>query len=171
MQKTFRMLGTILLAVILLSGCHQEEVLVDNTDVLISSVVDEPPELGPPVVEKVEEIEGFVEVEKITYRVTAYCACEKCCGQWALNRPLDENGNPIVYGAAGEVLTSGISAASPLSFGTQIELDGYGTVVVQDRTAKWVVEKYGENIIDIYFDSHEEAWNWGCQYIEGVIVG
>jgi 3D (Asp-Asp-Asp) domain-containing protein len=161
------MLGIILIAMILLSGCHQEENLVDNTVVLSSmpdEVIEEPPELEPPVVEEAET------VEKITYRVTAYCACEKCCGKWALNRPLDENGEPIVYGAAGEVLVSGVSVASPLPFGTQIELDGYGTVVVQDRTAKWVVEEYGEDIIDIYFDSHEAAWNWGCQYIEGVII-
>lgn len=175
MQKTFKMLGVVLLATILLSGCHQNENLVDNT-VALSSIPEEfiedeePPELGPPIVEEVEEIEEIEEVEKIIYRVTAYCACEKCCGKWALNRPLDENGNPIVYGAAGEVLISGVSVASPLPFGTQIELDGYGTVMVHDRTSKWVVEKYGENIIDIYFDSHEEAWNWGCQYIEGVIV-
>lgn len=170
MQKTFKMLGVVLLATILLSGCHQDENLVENTVALSSipdEVIEETPEPEPPIVEEVEEIE---EIENIIYRVTAYCACEKCCGKWALNRPLDEHGNPIVYGAAGEVLTSGVSVASPLPFGTQIELDGYGIVVVQDRTAKWVVEKYGENIIDIYFDSHEEAWNWGCQYIEGVIV-
>jgi 3D (Asp-Asp-Asp) domain-containing protein len=135
---------------------------------------EEAPDSGAPImleeVEDIEEIEEPEPVETVTYRVTAYCACEKCCGKWALNRPLDENGEPIVYGAAGKVLVSGTSVASTLPFGTKIELDGYGTVIVEDRFAKWVVEKYGENIIDIYFDTHEETWSWGCQYIEGVIV-
>ena len=43
------------------------------------------------------------------YTVTAYCSCEQCCGIWALNRPLNEQGQPIVYGAAGVELTSGYS--------------------------------------------------------------
>lgn len=102
-----------------------------------------------------------------TYRVTAYCACETCCGKWATNRPVDENGLPIVNGASGVRLKSGISCASPLPFGTTIKLDGYGEVVVHDRTAKWIVEKYGENILDLYFDNHQEALEWGVRYLEG----
>lgn len=109
-------------------------------------------------------------VETTTFRVTAYCACEKCCGAWAFNRPTDNNGVPLVYGAYGELLTPHVSCASPLPFGTEIELDGLGTVVVEDKTAQWVVDKYGENIIDIYFDNHEDAKNFGCRYVEGVIL-
>ena len=132
-------------------------------------------ELIEPIVEvseiSVESSEiGIIEEEPTTeFRVTAYCACEICCGKWALNRPLDEFGNPIVYGAANKPLTTGVSCASPLPFGTEVDLDGYGTVIVEDRTADWVVEKHGENIIDIYFDNHETARQFGLQYIEGVI--
>ena len=36
-----------------------------------------------------------------TFKLTAYCACEKCCGKYAKNRPVDEYGNPIVYGSSG----------------------------------------------------------------------
>lgn len=124
--------------------------------------------------EPVEPIEEEPVIEEVnydkTFRVTAYCACEKCCGVWATKRPLDEAGNPIVYGASGDVLETKVSCASPLAFGTEIELKDYGTVVVQDRTADWVVDKHGEYIIDIYMDNHEEARNWGLQYIEGKIV-
>ena len=95
-----------------------------------------------------------------TYRVTAYCACEKCCGEWANNRP-----DGVVYGAAGVELQSGVSCASPLPFGTVVEVEGLGEYVVQDRTAKWVVEKYGENLIDIYFDNHEAACDFGLQHL------
>ena len=125
----------------------------------------EPPE----IVEKVPEIEDEIH-ETVTYRVTAYCACEKCCGKWALRRPKDENGNPIVYGAAGVKLVNGVSCAGTLPFRTRVELDGYGTVEVQDRFANWIVDKYGENIIDIYFDDHATARNFGEKYLEGVIV-
>ena len=94
------------------------------------------------------------------FRVTAYCACEKCCGEWAKNRP-----NGVVYGAAGIELIAGVSAASPLPLGTVVEVEGLGEYVVQDRPAKWVIEKYGENQLDIYFDNHEEACAFGLQYL------
>ena len=110
-----------------------------------------------------------VEAENITFRVTAYCPCEICCGKWASMRPIDENGNPIVFGASGFPLESYVSCASTFPFGTQIELDGIGTVEVQDRTATWLVDKYGENIIDIYMEDHEAAKEFGVQYVEGVI--
>ena len=126
------------------------------------------------IVQEVVVQEDAVEVEPIidgiTFRVTAYCACEKCCGEWALNRPLNENGEPIVKGAAGKELIAEYSCASPLPFGTQIQLEGLGIVEVQDRTAKWVVDKYGEYIVDIYMSDHEAAWNFGLQYIEGKLI-
>ena len=93
------------------------------------------------------------------FRVTAYCSCEICCGQWAENRP-----DGIVYGASGEELVAGVSCASPLPFGTVLEIEGAGTYIVQDRTASWVVDKYGENIVDIYFDDHQAALEFGLQY-------
>jgi hypothetical protein len=78
-----------------------------------------------------------------TYRVTAYCPCEICCGEWAKNRP-----NGVVYGAAGVELVEGVSCASSLPYGTVIEVEGLGEYTVQDRIASWVIEKYGENQID-----------------------
>lgn len=93
------------------------------------------------------------------YRITAYCACEKCCGEWAKNRP-----GGIVVGAAGIELVAGVSCASPLPFGTVVEVEGLGTYIVQDRTASWVAEKYDNKVIDIYFDSHEVACEFGLKY-------
>lgn len=117
---------------------------------------------------KVQEVEPITtkpeEIEPIylgNYRITAYCACKKCCGVWAENRP-----NGIVKGAMGVELTPGYSVASPLAFGTKLYIEGYGDVVVQDRTASWVVEEYNGEIIDIYFDSHEEALNFGVRYAD-----
>ena len=93
-------------------------------------------------------------------RITAYCACEKCCGEWAKNRP-----DGVVYGAAGIELKAGVSCASPWPIGTVVEIEGLGEYTVQDRPAKWVIEKYGENQFDIYFDDHEAACEFGLQYL------
>ena len=95
-----------------------------------------------------------------TYTVTAYCSCEKCCGEYAKNRPGGK-----VYGAAGVELTPGISVAGWLPLGTQIMIDGH-EYIVQDRTAKWVKDKYDSRIIDIYFEDHEAAWDWGKRSLE-----
>lgn len=110
-----------------------------------------------------------IEIDKRIFRVTAYCACEKCCGSWAKGRPTDELGNPIILGALGTPLSK-VSCASPLPFGTEISLEDYGTVIVEDRTATWVVDEYGENIIDLYMEDHDEAWDFGVKYMEGVVM-
>ena len=89
-------------------------------------------------------------------KVMAYCACEICCGKWAINRP-----DGIVYGASGEELVAGVSCASPLPFGTVLEIEGVGTYIVQDRSA---VDKSGDNLVDIYLDDHQAALEFGVQY-------
>ncbi len=100
-------------------------------------------------------------------RVTAYCSCELCCGEWAKNRPIDpDTGEQIVIGAAGRELHAGVSVAAPSSIplGTEIRIDGLNlpqdTYVVDDRLASWAVEKFDGCVIDIYFDSHEACWDW-----------
>lgn len=101
-----------------------------------------------------------------SFRITAYCSCEKCCGEWAKNRP-----NGIVYGAAGVELKAGVSCASPLPLGTVVEVEGLGEYIVQDRPAKWVIDKYGENQIDIYFDNHEAASAFGLKQLNVYLKG
>ena len=127
-------------------------------DVEVVTVTVEEPAEEPAVEEKVQDLGNF--------RITAYCSCEKCCGKWAENRP-----NGKVIGAAGVELKAGVSVASTLPFGTSIEIEGLGEYIVQDRTAKWVVNKYGENIVDIYFDDHEAAKNFGLQYHKVYLKG
>lgn len=101
-----------------------------------------------------------------SFRITAYCSCEKCCGEWAKNRP-----NGIVYGAAGVELKAGVSCASPLPLGTVVEVEGLGEYIVQDRSAQWVIDKYGENQIDIYFDNHEAASAFGLKQLNVYLKG
>lgn len=97
------------------------------------------------------------------FRVTAYCGCEMCCGKWGKDRPVDENGQAIVYTAYGDIAREGVTvAADPSVFpqGTEIVIDGH-TYTVQDKGGA-----VKGNCIDIYFENHEDARAWGVQYIE-----
>lgn len=97
--------------------------------------------------------------------VTYYCACEKCCGYWSKNRPLDEQGNPIVYGASGERLTPMISAACApdVPYGTVFEI-GYSDGSIE----RVVCEDRGGAIkgarIDIYVGSDANAHARALEY-------
>lgn len=97
------------------------------------------------------------------FKVTAYCSCRKCCGVWAKNRPLDENGKEIVYTASGERAEAGKTIAvdtSVISFGTEVRIGD--TVYTAQDTGSAVKG----NVIDIYFDSHEDAVKHGAKYLE-----
>lgn len=97
------------------------------------------------------------------FKITAYCPCEKCCGYWATVRPADENGEPIVYTASGKIAVQGVTVAadtSVLPFGTVLVIGGH-EYTVQDRGGM-----VKGNHVDIYFDSHEAAKEWGTQYME-----
>lgn len=130
-----------------------------TSKVQVTEPTTEPTEPTEPIIEEpVAEVLG-------EYRITAYCPCEICCGDWAKNRP-----NGIVVGAAGKELQEGVSVAASLPLGTKINIDGIGEYEVQDRIAKWVLEKYDNKVIDIYFESHEDAQNFGLQHKEVSIM-
>lgn len=94
------------------------------------------------------------------FTLTAYCPCERCCGQWALNRPLDANGAPIIYTASGAVAEAGVTVAvdpDVIPLGTQLCIDGLGVYTAQDTGA------FTGNIVDIYFTDHAAACEFGKQ--------
>lgn len=102
------------------------------------------------------------------YIATAYCSCEKCCGIYAKDRPVDENGKEIMYTASGERAEQGVTIAadwSVLPAGTIVEVDGYGEFVVHDKGGA-----IKGNKIDIYFESHQEALEWGVKSVKLRIV-
>ena len=104
--------------------------------------------------------------ETVTVIATAYCSCEICCGEWALNRPLDENGEEIIYTA------SGARAYANHTIAVDPEVFPFGTVLVIGGI-EYVAEDTGAvivgNKIDIYFDNHDEAWNFGRQELTATI--
>ena len=97
------------------------------------------------------------------FKITAYCSCVRCCSIWAKNRPLDENGKEIVYTASGERAEAGKTIAvdtSIIPFGTEVRIGD--TVYTAQDTGSAVKG----NVIDIYFDSHEDAVKHGAKYLE-----
>lgn len=103
--------------------------------------------------EKKKELEGRKYIEFVA---TAYCACEKCCGKWALNRP-----NGIVKGAAGRELISNYSVA------VDPKVIPYGTILYDESGNSYRADDCGGAVkgyhIDIYMDSHNAARNFGKQ--------
>lgn len=93
-----------------------------------------------------------------TFKITAYCSCSQCCGVYASNRPVDANGNEIVYTASGKVAVPYYTVASNLPMGTKLHIDGFGTVEVMDRGVSG-------NHLDLYMPNHTEAYNWGVKYL------
>ena len=101
------------------------------------------------------------------YKLTAYCPCEKCCGVFATHRPLDKEGQEIVYTANGSVAEEGYTIAADtniLPFGTLVKINGH-VYQVQDRGGAIT-----GNHIDLYFNSHQDALNFGVQYADIVLV-
>lgn len=142
-----------------------KEIIEKTSQLLIYPASDE----EEPIELKVEE-EKPKEVERVSlgeFVLTAYCSCEKCCGKWALNRPLDENGEQIVYGASGARLVEGVSVAvdpDVIPYGTELYTDG-NLYIAHDCGGA-----IKGNRIDVYFASHEEAWNFGKQTAEVFIL-
>ena len=90
------------------------------------------------------------------YKLTGYCPCEKCCGRWAFDRP-----DNVVYGASGEELKAGYSIAvdpSVIPYGTEVVING---VICRADDCGGAIKG---NQIDVYFNDHKEALEFGVQY-------
>ena len=87
------------------------------------------------------------------FRLTAYCNCSKCCGQWSGGAT-----------ASGTTPTPGRTVAmGGIAFGTKLLINGQ-VYTVEDRGTA-----YGH--VDIYMGSHSEALNFGMQYADVYVVG
>lgn len=85
------------------------------------------------------------------FKLTAYCACSKCCGK------------------SDGITASGTKAKQGRTIAVDPKLIPYGTkVVINGQT--YVAEDCGgsikQNRIDVFFNSHKDALNFGVQYAE-----
>ncbi len=150
----------------IVEGSSSEETDEPDSTEVISSMATEVNFRMLPEPEHKQEPEHEVrpQSEWMVFRATAYCPCEKCCGKWAKNRP-----NGIVYTASGEVAIEGLTVAADwdvLPKGTVIEIENKGFRVVQDKGGA-----IKGNRIDIYFESHQEALEFGVQNVLVRIIG
>ena len=110
----------------------------------------EAPETKP---EPVETSEASLTTTHLgTYKLTAYCSCSACCGQWA---------NGIT--ATGTTARAGRTIAvdpSVIPYGTEVLINGH-TYIAEDRGGG-VNGKH----IDIFFNSHTAALEFGIQYAD-----
>ena len=97
--------------------------------------------------------------QTVRMRVTGYCACAICCGQFAdgvtaCNHRIK----------AGDTF---VAADKFYAFGTEMVIPGYNKdrpVTVMDRG-----KAIQGNRLDLFFHSHQEAKQWGVQYLDVLV--
>jgi len=92
----------------------------------------------------------------VRMRVTAYCPCPKCCGEFSDG--ITASNHKI---QADETF---VAADRKYPFGTEMVIAGYNDgnpVEVLDRGGAI----YG-NRLDVYFGSHQQALEWGVRYLD-----
>lgn len=90
-------------------------------------------------------------VQAEQFKATAYCGCRKCCGKWAKYHRT----------ASGTTPEEGRTIAvdkKVIPLGTHVLVDG----------VEYVAEDTGVrgNRIDIYFNSHSDALEYGVKWVE-----
>lgn len=83
---------------------------------------------------------------------TAYCNCSKCCGKWS--------GGPTASGAYPQAGRTIAVDPNIISLGTKVLING--NIYIAEDTGSAIKGKK----IDIYFDSHSAALNYGRRNIE-----
>lgn len=94
------------------------------------------------------------------FRLTAYCACRKCCGK-------DPSDSGYGVTASGAIVEAGRTIAvdsSVIPLGTEVIING-NTYIAEDTGSA-----IKGNRIDIYFETHQEALNFGVQYADVYII-
>lgn len=94
--------------------------------------------------------------------VTAYCACTICCGPEA--QGITASGKDVSYNDGRFVAAD----TSVLPFGTKLIIPGYA-----DDQPVEVIDRGGAikgHKLDLFYASHEEALQWGRQFVEVIIT-
>ena len=132
-----------LLTLVMRTDVQAEENVTETTIETTENVTGEPTTEIPLTTVKFEDIPEYKELG--TYKLTAYCACSKCCGK---SDGITASG---VKAQAGRTV-----AAKSLPFGTELLINGE-IYTVEDRGV-------GSGVVDIFFDSHSEALDFGVKY-------
>lgn len=94
--------------------------------------------------------------QTVQMRVTAYCPCPKCCGNYSDG--VTASGHKI---AQGDLF---VAADKMYPFGTEMLIPGY-----KKGEAVKVLDRGGVirgNRLDVFFNTHQEALEWGVRYMD-----
>ena len=99
---------------------------------------------------KKEENENENEMRFLgNYKLTAYCACDKCCGK------------------TDAITATGAKATQGRTIAVDPKVIPYGSEVIIDGE-KYIAEDCGgaikNNRIDVYFENHDDALNFGVKF-------
>lgn len=122
------------------------------------------PYLFGPIEEDVKASSSLSDSEKsVLMKVTAYCPCEKCCG---------EDADGVTSTGKNARVTFGV-AADPkvIPYGTKLLIPGVGIRKVDDTGGDMRKSaRQGIYHIDVRFHSHEEALRFGVQWLKVKIL-
>jgi 3D (Asp-Asp-Asp) domain-containing protein len=140
-------------------------VLSGNKLVLLSTATSYPASVSAPspktvIFEAEQDDEAHVvevsEWRNVRMRVTAYCACRRCCGKYANGRTASNHRI-----RRGDVF---VASDKKYRFGTKMVIPGYNNsqaVKVLDRGR--VIKG---NRLDVFIPSHRRARKWGVKYLD-----
>jgi len=99
------------------------------------------------------------------YKLTAYCACVKCCQIWSAEHPKHIGTGYAQKTASGTTHKANRTiAVNPkvIPYGTEVYIEGYGYYIAEDTggTAR------RKKVIDIYMGSHDETVQFGVREAE-----
>lgn len=144
------LLSTMLIATTACGIAHKQEQIPTEEEVIITPSSSEPLLNPEDYAQNEDEIEIDLSVQGTwdIFTITYYCGCDICNGDWG---SFDAYGDPLAIGTC---------ACNVLPLGTTVVI-GDNRYVVRDRLSS-IYD--GENRIDIYVESHEEALELGIQY-------
>ena len=91
------------------------------------------------------------------FKITAYCPCPLCCGEWADGLTYTET-----------VATEGRTIAvdpEVIPLGSKVEING------EEYIAEDIGGAIKGNRIDLFFENHEDALKWGVQSLNIFLIG
>ena len=156
MKKFIYILFTIVVFVFVIILMPKRKINDDNSTVTTETLltVESEPETLLQVEETVVQEEPKPEYITETFKLTAYCPCMQCCGKT----------DGIT--ASGTKATEGRTIAvdpNVIPFGTEVIINGH-TYIAEDKGGA-----IKDNRIDVYFDSHQDALEFGVQYADVLI--
>ena len=106
-----------------------------------------------------KEAEASSVSSEILMKVTAYCPCEKCCGEYADGKTSTNRNAWKTFGIAAD--------PKIIPYGTVLLIPGVGERIVDDTGgAMRQSARKGIYHIDVRFHDHQEAKKFGVQWLK-----